>query len=517
MLTRRALLGAAAGTLASAALASDWRSPFSQTAQAQTIQRGGVLLDSLLSEPESLDPQKSTLLVSSYVENFLYDRLVYWAPDHTPKPWLAESWLVTNGGQTITFKLRRGVQFHDGTPLDAKAVEFTFTRLIDPSFASPNASQIGALTSVKAIDQTTVEMNWSKPFAPVFITLASTTMGILSPAAVQQYGVQFGRTPVGSGPFKLKAWAPGKQLDFERNPLYRNYRGDVKNPGAPYLDGESIALVPEEGTRMAALETGQLMVAWAPIQNVEQIKNDPNLRLYVRAHGASWEYVVFNTIAGPCQDPDLRRAIGYALNPKEILAASYVYADLIQSALPIGTTGYDAKIGAKYGFAYSPQKAQALLRGKQAPPLVLTTWNAPQAVRAAQVMQNELSAVGLTVTIDSMDAGTFLAKLRAQNFQFAFIRNTWQDPSILDAFRSGPHASYSNPKLDAALDQIDSQVDGKKRQVAISAAQQMILQDAAAIPLFSDQFMIATRKEVQGFRFDALGLPMYQDIWIAKG
>lgn len=486
---------------------------------AADIQRGGRLLDSLLSEPESLDPHKATLLVSTYVLNLVYDRLVYLDAARKPRPWLAQSWTVAEGGRKITFVLHDGIKFTDGTPLNAKAVAFTFSRLMSKATASPNARQMGPLEQVEALNDRTVTFTWSKPYAPAFVMLAGSQMGIVSPAGVEKYGAQFGRNPVGSGPFTLKSWDSGKEMVFAQNAAYKNLRSDVSNGGAPYVDEILIRLVPEEGTRMAALETGELQLGWAPIQDIEKIRSEHKLQLFTRQKGTSWEYIEFNASTAPFSDIDVRRAVGYAVGPKDILAASYIYGDLIKSPLPIGTTGYDAAVGSRYGFSPDTGKAQALLRGKQIPPLTLTTWNAPQAVRAVQVIQAQLGALGMQVRLETIDAGTFLAKLRQGNFQFAFNRTTWPDPQILaETFLSpGRDKQFSDPKLDAVLEEIVTTVDPAKRQQVVAQAQRMVLEDAACVPLFSDQFIVAARNDVHGYRFDALGLPMYQDVWVSKG
>lgn len=520
MTTRRNLLKLAAGTGVATILATyPFRSDVLALQTDAEITTGGTLLDSLLSEPDSLDPHSGTLLVTTYVLNLLYDRLVYLDENRAPQPWLAESWTTSDDGARTTFKLRQGVTFHDGTLLDAEAVKFTFDRLIDPATASPNAQQIGPLASTQVIDELTVEMAWSVPYAPAMTMLAGSQMGIASPSAVQQFGDDFGRNPVGSGPFMFKQWDAGRELVFARNPTYQNFRGDVQNPGPPHLEEISIQFVPEEGTRMAALESGELHLAWAPVQEVEFIRDHPDLQLFVREKGTSWEYIEFNTTSGPFTDPNLRRAVGYAVNPEEILAASYIYGDLIKSPLPIGTVGYDPQVGEEHGFTYDPEQAKALLEGLNPGTLILTTWNAPQAVRAVQVIQAQLANVGLSVELETMDAGTFLAQLREGDFQFAFNRTTWPDPIILSTtFKSpGRDQQYSNPELDQVLEQIETTTDPAARQEAVSAAQRIILEDAAAIPLFSDQFMIAGRKAVQDFRFSAIGLPMYQDVWLKQG
>lgn len=517
MISRRGLLQCTAAGAAIASIGSPAQARVLWQEGAE-VTAGGHLLDSLLSEPDSLDPHQGTLLVTTYVLNLLYDRLVFLGEDGSPQPWVAESWEISDDETRIRFTLREGIIFHDGTPLDAEAVKFTFDRLIDPATASPNAGSIGSLEGAEVIDGRTVELIWTEPFAPAMVMLAGSQMGIISPTAAAAAGDQFGRQPVGSGPFKLREWSSGAQLLFERNPDYVNLRTDVQNPGAPHIDELSIALVPEEGTRLAALESGELDMAWAPVQDVEAIRASDNLQIFARENGTSFEYVEFNATTGPFTDLAFRQAVGYAIDPEEVLIASYIYGDLIKSPLPLGTVGYDPEVGEQYGFTYDPERAQSLMTDSMPRELRLTTWNAPHSQRAAQVIQAQLGALGITVNLDVIDAGTFLAQLREGDFEFAFNRTTWPDPVILaQMFKTpGRDQQYSNPELDPILTDIETVLDPEQRQVAVSEAQRLLLEDAALVPLFSDQFMIAARNRVQGFRYCALGLPMYQDVWLAQ-
>lgn len=520
MISRRGLLKVTAAGAAAAASASVSHPAHVLAARQEegtpAAVSGGRLLDSLISEPDSLDPHQGTLLVSTYVLNLLYDRLVFLSEDGSPQPWLAESWEISDDETSISFALRPGVVFHDGTPLNAEAVKFTFDRLIDPATASPNATSIGPLQSTNVIDDSTVELVWSEPFAPAMVMLSGSQMGIISPSAAEAAGDDFGRQPVGSGPFKLLEWSSGDQLLFERNADYQNLRSDVQNAGAPYLDELSIQIVAEEGTRLAALESGELDLAWAPVQDVESIRASDNLQVFARENGTSFEYIEFNATTGPFTDPDFRRAVGSAVNPEEILLVSYIYGDLIKAPLPIGTVGYDAEVGEQYGFTQDLDQANSLLTDSMPRELRLTTWNAPQAQRAAQVIQAHLSQLGITVNLDVIDAGTFLAQLREGDFEFAFNRTTWPDPIILSQMFKTPgrDQQYSNPELDPVLEDIETILDPETRQEAVSLAQQMLLEDAALVPLFADRFLIAGRNRVNGFRFCALGLPMYQDVWL---
>ncbi len=518
---RRIWLGAA---LAAAML---WTTP---AAAQETPQRGGRVLDSLISEPDSLDPARATLLVSQHVLGLVYDRLVYIGADGKPKPWLAESWSVGQGGREVTFVIRKGVGFTDGTPVDAEAVRYSLDRFLK---LSKRKADMGPLEKVEVAGPQSVKLTFAKPFAAIFVALDSSYLGIASKAAAEKAGDAFGRQPVGSGPYVLKDWKPGSSVLFARNPSYKSLRGDVANKGPAYPDEWQIQIVKEEGTRMAALETGALHMSWAPFEEVPRIKGHKDLQIVEREKGTSYIYLEFNTRKAPFDDLALRRAIGYVVNPKEVLDASYLYGTLIEAPLPVGVPGYSAEIGARHG--YRPDEGRALeafkkagytkgaggkLRDAQGRPLkiTLTTWVAPQISRAAQMVQAQLQAAGVEVDISQTEAGVFLAKLPEAKHDFDLMRQTYADAQGLTRLVHSPGRwnHYGNPDLDALLERADSELDPDKRFALLKDVQRVVLEQAAIIPLFSDTFMIAARKEVRGYKFDATGTPLYHDVWLKK-
>jgi peptide/nickel transport system substrate-binding protein len=517
---------AALGTLAALA----WLVAAAPAAGQETPTPGGRVLDSLISEPDSLDPARANLLVSQYVLGLLYDRLVYIGADGRPKPWLAESWTVDKDGREVTFHIRKGVTFTDGTPVDAEAVRYSLDRFMK---LSKQKSNLGPLEKVEVVGGTAVRLTFGRAFAPLFTALDSSYLGIVSKAAAEKGGEEFGRRPVGSGPYTLKEWKAGSSLLFARNAGYRNLRADVENKGAPYPDEWQIQIVKEEGTRMAALETGQLHMSWAPFEEVPRIQKDARLQLIRRSKGVSYIFLEFNTRKPPFDKLALRRAIAYSVEPKEVLDASYLYGTLTQAPLPTGVPGFSAEVGRQYGYRRDEAKAGALfkeagytkgadgkLRDGAGKPLrmALTTWVAPQISRAAQVIQAQLQAAGVECELTQTDAGAFLAKLPEGKHDFDLMRMTFPDPQGLSRLVRSPGRwnHYGNPKLDALLDRADATMDTDKRMALLQEIQKLVLEDAAIVPLFSDDFMIAARKEVRGYKFDGTGTPMYYDVWLKR-
>jgi peptide/nickel transport system substrate-binding protein len=162
--------------------------------------KGGRVLDSLISEPDSLDPARANLLVSQYGLGLLYDRLVYIDQTGRPRPWLAESWSVDKDGKEVTFVIRKGVTFTDGTPLDAEAVRYSLDRYLK---ISKRNADLGPVQKIEAVGNS-VRLTYERPFAALFTALDFSYLGIVSKTAVEKSGDEFGRKPVGTGPYTLK-------------------------------------------------------------------------------------------------------------------------------------------------------------------------------------------------------------------------------------------------------------------------------------------------------------------------
>src|SRR5437868_2078071 len=216
MLNRRSFVTLATASGAAATLGV----PLAAQAATPGFARFRIELD-----PDDLyNVQSMSLVVSNLLGSFLLERLVYLDDKGQPQPWLAKSWEVGNDGKTITFKLKEGKTFHDGTPFDAEAVKFLFDAILDPKNASPSKGIVGPLEKVDAPDATTAILTFSKPFAPFINLLGQSYFGFNSPTAVKAAGAAYGRHPVGTGPFMFKNWVPGTEINLVRFPDFKQFR-----------------------------------------------------------------------------------------------------------------------------------------------------------------------------------------------------------------------------------------------------------------------------------------------------
>src|SRR3989440_5654346 len=271
---------------------------------------GGTLTVVRPIDPVSLDPNLETTAPGAWVYFNMLEGLLTLDEKMQVKPMLATSYEVMSPTK-VRFKLRPNVKFHDGTPLNAAAVKFTFDRALRGTPPARWASLAGSLDGAEVVDELTVDVVTKEPYGPILRTLAMYCMGIVSPTAVQKQGADFSRAPVGTGPFKFVEWKTNTHVIIERNP---DYWGDKA-----LVDRVVFKVVPEEGARMIALQTGDAdMVLFPSPAQLPALRRDPKFTV----HETTGIRVVFAGMhAGlpPLDDVRVRQALLHAVDRKAIL------------------------------------------------------------------------------------------------------------------------------------------------------------------------------------------------------
>jgi ABC-type dipeptide transport system, periplasmic component len=454
-----------------------------------------VLVVGQIAEPASLDPHVSTAANDFRIAVNIYDGLVRNKPGTLEiEPALATDWTISEDGLVYTFTLREGVSFHDGTPFNAEAVKFNFDRMLDEShpFAStgpfPLAFFFSSVESVEAVDELTVRFTLNEPFAPFMSNLASPTGLIVSPAAVEASGADYGRNPVGTGPFKFEEWQSNTRVVVSRNDAYWD--------GPPALEAVIFRPITDANTRVAEMLSGGIDVLLeTPPDNVGQFRDDPGFQV-VEAVGPHVWYVMLNAKEGPFADVRVRQAVNYAVN-KESLVNDVLQGTAEVSAGPIPPAFNWAYNEDVEPYPYDPERARELLAeaGAEGASLTFLVTEGGSGmldpVPMGTAIQADLAAVGLDVEIQTYEWNTFLSEVnpglegKADMAEMAWMTS---DPDTLPFLtlrtaawpdQGGFNSSYySNPEVDALLDQARVSTDPDERAELYKQVQAITHEDA---------------------------------------
>ncbi len=500
--------------------------------------RGGDTLSFSISlDPETLDSAKTISETADWVmQEFLLEGLVYYDQAGTLKGQLAESWEVSADNLQITFHLRQGVKFHDGTDFNADAVKFTFDRAMDPATASPTLAYIPTLTQVDVVDPNTVKFTFSKPDASFWVNLTSYPyFYINSPTAIKAAGDGYGRHPVGTGPFMFDSWIPGSQITMLRYPGYQQFREDAINKGPALAEKVVLYVIPEAGTVRAALQTGEILMGNLSADILPDFIADPNFKISINKQAQSLQFLEFNNNKAPFDDVNFRKAISYAIDRKSIVTNSrggYAFESL--GVLPPGLPTYDASVGEQYGLAYDPAKASELLAqagwvagsdgilvkdGQRASWTIKSYSGYTYVSRSLEVIQQNLADIGIETRIELSDWSAFYPSLLEDSLDMDMMRWSEYDAVMMNALWRSPGYRGHMP-VDAAqdklLDDMQTAMDPVKRAEISKQAQQMLLENMVVVPIQANWVISAIRSNVQDYHLDFFGYPLMADIWLAK-
>jgi len=482
--TRRGVLAAAGAGIVALGVAGPG---FAQTPP-------GVLVVGQIAEPKALDPAAVTAVNDFRILMNVYDGLVrYKSGTLEVEPALAESWTISDDGTEYTFKLRSGIKFHDGSDLTADVVKFNFDRMLNEDHPFHNTGPFplsfffSAITATEAVDASTVKFTLNAPYAPFLSNLAYPTGLIVSQAAVEQHGADFGRNPSGTGPFKFAEWRSNEAVVVEKNPDYWD--------GAASLDAVVYRPITDANTRTAEMLAGgiDLMVEVPPVA-LSQFQTDA-FTVSEQAGPHVW-FLILNAKEGPFANKLVRQAANYAVN-KSALVNDVLEGTAAVAAGPTPPAFAWAYNEALEPYPYDPEKAKALLAeaGMETPELTFYVTEGGSGmldpIAMGTAIQADLEAVGFDVKIETYEWNTFLGNVnpglegKADMAEMAWMTN---DPDTLpflalrtDAwpdkggFNSG---YYSNPKVDELLEaaRVSSDQDERAR---LYKEMQVIVQDDA--------------------------------------
>lgn len=515
-LGRRNFLGA--GLSAAAAAAAGGAGLFGpNVAEAAEPKRGGTLKWGQVAQLDTLDPHFTGSLAAIKIHNNIFNgllKIVYDGKRVTFEPDLASSWEMTDD-KTHIFKLRPNVKFHDGDACDAAAVKWSLERVKNPATGSPHAWMVGAMEGVDIIDPLTLRVRYSEPFAffPVAMNGATGRAGtIVSRRAVEKHGKQFGRNPVGTGPFKFVQWRENEMIELQRNP-------DYFEAGLPYLDKIHIQLIKEPTAAVAALISGQIdALDTCPFQFMPQLHSNKNLQVFGEVEG-NYSFLGMNTKRAPFDDVNLRLAVAYAID-RELLVKQGYFGEAIPAYTfmsPPMTNFYDpgiAKSGRGQFFDLNKAKAfraKAKQQGEISAVYVSTeafTSNGGTGSRNAQLIIPMLAKIGIKAKLELMDPAVLNKRTIAGDYDF--YDASWEgdldpDEAIRPEWSSGApwnRVGYANSAFDALVLSASKLKDAPARKKIYTQAEDMLLQQDAPIALLAHMKVSKIfNKRVQGFKY----------------
>lgn len=480
--------------------------------------QGGTLNMAMGVDAIRLDPPDMSDNPSETVLRHIMDGLVEFDTDLNIMPALATSWTMSDDGLTYTFQLREGVAFHDGSPFNAEAVAINFNRIITTSLRRTSLYE-PFIASVEATGPYTVVFTLKAPFGAFIYHLAHGAGLIQSPLALETYGADVGRNPVGTGPFKFVNWIPGDRIEVEANEAYWG--------GQPSLDRIVFHVVPEAVTRVFRLETGETHIAGRlPPTQVPRLEVNPDVNLMIESTIRTI-YLGFNNQKPPLDDVRVRQAINYALD-KELLCEAVMggFAEPSDSPLAPATWGYFPT----GGYPYNPEKAKALLADAGfGDGLKLTLWTPQgrylQDYETAIAVQGMLADVGIDLRVEVIEWAAYIGALERGDQELYLLG--WA-PSTGDGdwvLRPLFHSSewpprnnfsfYANPEVDKRIDAGMTSA-GMERYGHYAIAQYLIREDAPWAFLYVLKEVNGVHATVQGVEFLPIEIVLAKNAWIEQ-
>jgi peptide/nickel transport system substrate-binding protein len=474
-------------------------------------------------EPDTLDAQQTALSASWQILQYLGNSIVHRNLQDQNVAGLAKSWAVNSDSTVFEFTLEPGAVFHDGTPFDATALEYTFHRGLDAATKSPIfPSQVGNIKKVTVVNPTTFRVELSQPYGPVignFGANGGSWLQPLSQQAVKKYGSSYGRHPVSTGPWKFEEWKTGQYLLFSSFRPFRYGPQYLKDQRAPLTKQLKLVIAPEDSSRVAALQAGELDFTPIPATSLAQLKGDSSITVIRQLQKGMGLCIHFNFKVPPFNDLNVRKAMFLALDRQAIVNVAVDGQGIpAYGPLPPGFPYYWPGVE-KIGYHYDPKQAASLLdaagwimgsngvRQKDGQPFRfnILVINTPEIVNAAQLVQAQYKKVGVDLNLQTQDISAINPELFAHHFQLSFMFWTDEDPDILyrefdsSQINGGVNwGSYSNPALDSYLQAGRATADPAARSAAYQKAQQLMVEQAVWLPIYAKYDLTAVRTALQG-------------------
>ncbi|WP_105436913.1 ABC transporter substrate-binding protein [Neorhizobium sp. T25_13] len=483
-----------------AGTAAVFAAPALGLAQTAKPAKGGTLRISVDQAASVIHPLLTRVNPEYLVTELLYSNLTRLKVDMSVEPDLAESWTPNDGLTEWTFKLRKGVTFHDGSPFTAKDVVATFKAILNPATASPGRNNVGPISDIVAVDDTTVLFKLSGAYADLPVAMAYTNARII-PASIATGDLKSLSTKaVGTGPFKLVSYEPDRLIVVERNPNYYD-------PARPYLDRIEVQVFPDISAEGSAMIAGNVDII-STLQPTEYLRLDGNDGVEVlRTPSGQFCNINFGCDTAPFNDARVRRAIALAVDREAMV--NFVTEGF-------GTPGNDTPLNPSYQFFKAAkqrqkniQEAKKLLAEAGFPNGLQATLIASDrpAVRTqlAVALKEMAKEAGITINVQTMPHATYLEQVWKKGSFYVGFYNMQPTPDgifklLYTSDASWNETRWNNKVFDALVAEARGTIDAAKRTELYTKAQELMNEEVPSIiPSFFD-VLSAKRSWVSGYQ-----------------
>ncbi|WP_199636314.1 TIGR04028 family ABC transporter substrate-binding protein [Serratia sp. PAMC26656] len=510
--------------------------------------QGGTLVYLEQQAHTNLYPPSGGFYPNGGILNQITDKLTYQNPKTLEiEPWIAESWSSNADKTEYTFKLRPGVTFSDGTPLDANAVAKNFDTygLGNKDKRLPVSEVINNYDRSEVIDPLTVKF-YFKHSSPGFLQGTATIgSGLVSLGTLNRSYDELGdaRHIIGSGPFVVSGETLGREVDLSVRKDYTWGPAKLAQQGRANLDGIKVIVTGEDSVRIGALQAGQADFIRQIQAYDEKQTQDQGFTIYAAPTRGVNDSVAFRPDNPLVSDLRVRQALLHATDSKQIVetlfSANYPQAKSVIASSAAGFVDLSDKL------KFDPQLANRLLdeagwkkgsdglREKEGKKLLLNVYESlpqPQNKAVLQLVSQQWGKVGARLNILAGDAGSRVAdNLEPQKTPATVVEVGRADPDVIksqfyptnrDALLqkggSGKNSQFSDDKLNALLLGIASEVDAQKRLQIAGEAQNYLLDQAYVIPFFEEPQVFAGAPYLKGVSFEAVGRPSFYGAWLEK-
>lgn len=440
----------------------------------------------------TLDPALVVDVPGGQLAAKLFNGLVRLGEGLRAEPDIASAWSISKDGLTYTFKLKKGVRFSNGKEVTAGDFKYSFERVLNPKVKSPNTwifdkvagarefmrGEARGLRGVSVLDDYTLEIRLSGPFLPFLGLLSMPPAYVVPEEEVKKWGPDFSSHPTGTGPFVMAKWLPGRHLRFDARADYFDKPARVK--------GIFYRIIPEEMTAVMEFEVGNLDVLSIPASEYSRYGSSPKWSgLIDSIEGINTYYLGLNCSRPPFDDPELRRAVNYAVDSKKMLESLHEGRGRLASGpVPDMLRGWPAP----ERYRYDPERAKKIIARRRLPEVNFFITADPQVVDIAEVIQAYLKEVGLRVKLRQLEWSAFkeaVNKGEADMFWLSWWAD-YPDPEnfLFPLFHSSNHGPsgnrvrYTNPKVDALIEAGQHALSKEEAGRFYEKAERIIVSDA---------------------------------------